>query len=164
MVTSPQESSTLQEFSSPCPSDNPPLPPDSKPPPQLLKSSPQSQIFFHAPVARGGGVHCMCAVTKKENKYDLNINNSIIISSMDSVTLLSIEINSKLNFEKYVSTIISFCKFLSILLYIYLYIVNVFEYLFILFKNKESYLDYYYVKVLQFSLDPFCRLSSLPIC
>ena len=34
---------------------------------------------------------------KKENKHDLNINNSII-SSVDSVTLLSMEIDNKLNF------------------------------------------------------------------
>ena len=33
---------------------------------------------------------------KKENKYDLNMNNLIIILSIDSVTLLGIE----LNFEK----------------------------------------------------------------
>ena len=45
---------------------------------------------------------------KKENKYDLNINNSIIISSVDSVTLSGIEIDNKLNFEEDVSTIISF--------------------------------------------------------
>ena len=45
---------------------------------------------------------------KKENKYDLNINNSIIIPSVDSVTLSGIEIDNKLNFEKDVSTIISF--------------------------------------------------------
>ena len=32
---------------------------------------------------------------KKENKYDLNTNNSIIISSVDSVTLLGIEIDNK---------------------------------------------------------------------
>ena len=66
---------------------------------------------------------------KKENKYDLNINNSIIISSVDSVTLLGIEIDNQLNFEKHVSTIISLCIFLSrqySLLYINLYIVNVF--------------------------------------
>ena len=44
---------------------------------------------------------------KKENKYDLNINNSIIISSVDSVTLSGIDIDNKLNFEKHVSTIIS---------------------------------------------------------
>ena len=43
---------------------------------------------------------------KKENKHDLNINNSII-SSVDSVTLLGIEIDNKLNFEEHVSTI---CK------------------------------------------------------
>ena len=34
---------------------------------------------------------------KKENKHDININNSII-SSVDSVTLLRIEIDNKLNF------------------------------------------------------------------
>ena len=45
---------------------------------------------------------------KKENKYDLNINNLIITSSEDSVTLLGIEIDNKLNFEKHVSNIISF--------------------------------------------------------
>ena len=43
---------------------------------------------------------------KKENKYDLNINNSII-SSADSVTILAIEIDNKVNFEKHVSAI---CK------------------------------------------------------
>ena len=48
-----------------------------------------------------------------KNKYDLNINNLIIISSVDSVTLLGIEINNKSNFEKYVSTIISFYIFFS---------------------------------------------------
>ena len=41
---------------------------------------------------------------KKENKHDLNINNSII-SSVDSVALLSIVIDNKLNFEKYISTV-----------------------------------------------------------
>ena len=50
---------------------------------------------------------------KKENKYDLNINKSIIISSVDSVTNLGTEIDNKLNFEKHVSTIISFFMFLS---------------------------------------------------
>ena len=49
----------------------------------------------------------------QENKYDLNINNSITIPSVDSVTLLDIEIDIKLNFEKRVSTIISFYIFLS---------------------------------------------------
>ena len=39
---------------------------------------------------------------KKENKHLLN--NSII-SSVDSVTLLGIEIDNKLNFEKHVPTI-----------------------------------------------------------
>ena len=41
---------------------------------------------------------------KKENKHDLYINNSIV-SSADSVTLLGIEIDNKLNFEKHVLTI-----------------------------------------------------------
>ena len=49
----------------------------------------------------------------QESKYDLNINNSIIIPSVDSVTLLDIEIGIKLNFEKRVSTIISIYIFLS---------------------------------------------------
>ena len=52
-------------------------------------------------------------VIKKENKYDLNINNSIIISFVDSATLLGIEIDNKLSFEKYVSTFISCYVFLS---------------------------------------------------
>ena len=43
---------------------------------------------------------------KKENLYSLNINNSVI-SSKESVSLLGIEIDNKLNFEKHVSTI---CK------------------------------------------------------
>ena len=41
---------------------------------------------------------------KKEKKYDLNINNSII-SSEKSVTLLGIETDNKLNFDKQVSNI-----------------------------------------------------------
>ena len=41
---------------------------------------------------------------KKENKFQLNINDSII-SSEDSVTLLGIEIDSKLNFKNHVSKI-----------------------------------------------------------
>ena len=41
---------------------------------------------------------------KKEKKMDLDINNSII-SSLDSVTFLGIEIDNILNFEKHVSTI-----------------------------------------------------------
>ena len=41
---------------------------------------------------------------KKEKKYDLNINNSII-SSEESVTLLGIEIDNKLNFDDQVSNI-----------------------------------------------------------
>ena len=45
---------------------------------------------------------------KKENKYHLNINKSIIISSVDSATLLGIEIDKQLNFEKHVLSIISF--------------------------------------------------------
>ena len=42
-----------------------------------------------------------------KNLFDLNTNNSIIISSVDSVTLSGIDIDNKLNFEKHVSTIIS---------------------------------------------------------
>ena len=49
----------------------------------------------------------------QENKYGLNINNSIIISSVDSAKFLGIESDKQLNFEKRVSTIISFYKFLS---------------------------------------------------
>ena len=102
---------------------------------------------------------------KKENQYNFIINNLIIISSGDSVTLLGIEIDNKINFEKHVSTIISIYIFLSRqynLLYIYLYTINVFKYLFLLFKNIESYLYYYYIKVLRFSLDPLPQSSSLP--
>ena len=80
---------------------------------------------------------------KKENKYHLNINKSIIISSVDSATLLGIEIDKQLNFEKHVSSIISFYIFLSSrysLLYIYLNIVNVFKYLFISSEIKKRYL------------------------
>ena len=72
----------------------------------------------------------------------------------------------KLNFEKHVSSIISFYIFLSrkcSLLYIYLYIINVFKYLFLLSDNKESYL-YDCIKVVRFSLDPLPRSSILPIC
>ena len=102
---------------------------------------------------------------KKENQYDFIINNLIIISSVDSVTPLGIEIGNKINFEKHVSTIISIYIFSSRqynLLYIYLYTINVFKYLFLLFKNIESYLYYYYIKVLRFSLDPLPQSSSLP--
>ena len=98
---------------------------------------------------------------QKENKYDSNINNSIIISSVDS------EITKQLNFEKDVSSIILFYIFLSTqcnLFYIYLYIVNVFKYLFILSEMKESYLYYYYIKVVPFSSDLLPRSLSLPIC
>ena len=65
---------------------------------------------------------------KKENKYDLSINSSIIISSVDSVAVLGIEIESRLNFEKHVATIISFYQGKSrqynllYILYIYIYI------------------------------------------
>ena len=41
---------------------------------------------------------------KKENNYDLKINDSII-SSEKSITLLGIEIDNKLNFEKQVANI-----------------------------------------------------------
>ena len=44
----------------------------------------------------------ICA--NKENKHDLNINNSII-PSIGSVTHLGIEINNNLKFEKHFSTI-----------------------------------------------------------
>ena len=59
---------------------------------------------------------------KKENKYDLNVNNSKINASVDSVRLLGTEIDNKLNFENHVSTIILFYIFLSrrcSLLYMY---------------------------------------------
>ena len=46
---------------------------------------------------------------KKENKHDLNLKNSVI-SSVDSDTLLGIEINNKLIFEKHISII---CKNVS---------------------------------------------------
>ena len=62
----------------------------------------------------------------------------------------------RIKFGKHVLTIISFYVFLSKqfnLLYIYLYIINIFKYLFILSENKESYL-YYYIKAVRFSLDP----------
>ena len=50
------------------------------------------------------------------------------------------------------------------ILYIYLYILNVFKYLFLLPEKKESYLYYYYyIKVKRFSLDPLPRSSNLPI-
>ena len=78
---------------------------------------------------------------KKENKYDLNINNSIIVSFVNSVTLSGIEIDYKLSFEKHVATIISFYIFLSrqcSLLYIYLYIVNVFKYLFFFYPRIKK--------------------------
>ena len=38
----------------------------------------------------------------------------------------------------------------SSLLYIYWYIVNVFKYLILLTENKESYLYYYYIKIVRF--------------
>ena len=54
----------------------------------------------------------------------------------------------KLNFEKHVSTIISFYIFLSwqCCLYIYLYIIYILKYLLLLSENKESYLYNYYIK------------------
>ena len=73
----------------------------------------------------------------------------------------------KLNFGKHVLSIISFYIFLSrqcSLLYINLYIINAFKYLFLLSENKENYLSYYHIKVVQFSLDPLPCSSSLPIC
>ena len=102
-------------------------------------------------------------IKKKENKYDLNINNPIIISSVDTVKLLGIEIDNKLNFEKHVSTFISFIARQCSLFCIYLYIINAFKCLFLLSENKESYLHYYYIKVVRFSLDPLPRSSRLPI-
>ena len=87
-------------------------------------------------------------------------------SYIDSVILLSIEIDNQLKFEKHASTIISFYIFLSrqySLLYIYLYIVNVFKYLLILSEIKESNLYYYHIKIVRFSLDLLPRSSSLPI-
>ena len=48
---------------------------------------------------------------KKQKQIRFNINNSIIISSVDSVLLLGIKIYSKLNFEKHVATIISLYVF-----------------------------------------------------
>ena len=82
---------------------------------------------------------------KKQNKHDLNINNSII-SSVDSVTLLGIEIDSKLNFETQFLTAAFYIFFSrqSNVLHIYFYIVNVFKYLFLLSENKESYFYHYY--------------------
>ena len=53
--------------------------------------------------------------------------------------------------------------YIYIYIYIYLY-VNVFKYLFLLSENKESYLYYYCIKVIRFSLDPLPRSSNLPIC
>ena len=57
----------------------------------------------------------------EKNKYSKSqkqfnywvLNNSIIISSVDSVTLLGIVIDIKLNVEKYAATVISFYIFLS---------------------------------------------------
>ena len=76
---------------------------------------------------------------KKENKYDLNINSSIIISSVDSVAVLGIEIESRLNFEKHVATIISFYQGKSrqynllYILYIYIYMyVCMYMYMYII--------------------------------
>ena len=47
-------------------------------------------------------------------------------------------------------------------MYIYLYIVNVFNHLFLLSENKESYLYHYYIKVVRFSLNPpSCSMSLL---
>ena len=71
------------------------------------------------------------AVGKKRKKYDLNVNNSIIILFVDSATPVGIKINNQLHFEIHFSTMISFYIFLSrqyslLHIYIYLYIVNVF--------------------------------------
>ena len=72
----------------------------------------------------------MCC-DKKRKKYDLNVNNSIIILFVDSATPLGIKINNQLHFEIHFSTMISFYIFLSrqyslLHIYIYLYTVNVF--------------------------------------
>ena len=88
------------------------------------------------------------------------MNNSIIISSVDYVILLEIEIHNKQNFEKHISIIISFDTFLSkqySQLNTYLLTVNVFKCLLILSENKESYLYYCYIKLARFSLDLFIR-------
>ena len=88
------------------------------------------------------------------------MNNSVIISSVDYVILLEIEIHNKQNFEKHISIIISFDTFLSkqySLLNTYLLTVNVFKCLLILPENKESYLYYCYIKLARFSLDLFIR-------
>ena len=91
----------------------------------------------------------------------------MIISSVDSATLLGTRTDKHLNFEKHI-TIVSFYIFSSSrysLLYIYLYIVNIFKYFFILYEIKKSYLYYYYhIKCVRFSLDLFPHSSSLPIC
>ena len=47
---------------------------------------------------------------------------------------------------------------------LYLYIANVFKYLFLSIENRGSYSYYYYIKVIRFSLYPLPRSSSLPIC
>ena len=75
----------------------------------------------------------------QEKKYGLNINNSIIISSLDFVTLLGIEMDNKLNFETQFLTA-AFYIFFSRqynVLHIYFYIVNVFKYLFLLSRIKK---------------------------
>ena len=98
-----------------------------------------------------------------DKKNDLNINSSIIIWSVDYITLLGIGNDNKLNFEKHLSIIIPFYIFLSrqySLLYLYLCIVNVFKYL-TLSVNKKSYSHYYYIKDVRFSLDPLPHSSSL---
>ena len=106
---------------------------------------------------------------KKRKQIWLKKNNSIIISSVDSVTLLGIKIDNQLNFGRHVLNILSFFILLSrqynlLYIYIYLYIVNIFKYLFILSEIKESYLYYFDIKILLFSLDFLLRSSSLPIC
>ena len=104
---------------------------------------------------------------KKRKQIWLKKNNSIITPSVDSVTLLGIKIDNQLNFGRHVLNIVSFFILLSrqySLLYIYLYIVNIFKYLFILSEIKESYLYYYDIKILLFSLDFLLCFSSLPIC
>ena len=106
---------------------------------------------------------------KMRKQIWLKKNNSKIISSVDSVTLLGIKIGNQSNFGRHVLNIVSFFILLSrqyslLYIYIYLYIVNIFKYLFILSEIKESYLYYYDIKILLFSLDFLLRSSSLPIC
>ena len=53
------------------------------------------------------------AAIEKENKYDLTINNSTIITFVDSVTLSGIGMDNKLNFQKHIVYCQCFYKFVS---------------------------------------------------